>query len=49
MSAGDWIILGGLAALLVIGTRGATMPKPPPKKAAEPELPPAMAWMWRGV
>ncbi|WP_431301825.1 hypothetical protein [Sediminicoccus sp. BL-A-41-H5] len=50
MSAGEWIIIGGLAFLLVVGTKGKATDKAPDakKQAPPPPRPNAMRWMSRG-
>jgi hypothetical protein len=51
MSIGEMVILGGLAALLIIGTKGTNAaPQSDAKKAAAPPppRPSAMRWMSRG-
>lgn len=51
MSAGEWVIMGGLAVLLVVGTKGKPAPMAATVKAPPPPPPPrpnAMRWMMRG-
>lgn len=49
MSVGEMVILGGLAALLIIGTKGKPAEPPPASKPAPPpSRPSSMRWMTRG-
>lgn len=48
MSVGEMVILGGLAFLLVIGTKGKPPEAPQAKAAPPPPRPSAMRWMSRG-